>query len=91
MQLPAVQLAKQKGWNVVVAAAGISREIEELADRCEQVDLRDRDAVTRVARNLAREGGVDGVFTAGTDFSTTVAWVAERNGLPGIPYMLTKR
>jgi biotin carboxylase len=86
MQLPAVRLAKQKGWIVVVAAAGISEEIEELADRCERVDLRDREAVTRLARLLRREGGLDGVFTAGTDFSTTVAWAAERVGLPGIPY-----
>ena len=86
MQLPAVRLAREKGWSVVVAAAGISPEIEELADRCEQVDLRDREAVTRAARVLKQEGGLDGVFTAGTDFSTTVAWVAERLGLPGIPY-----
>jgi biotin carboxylase len=86
MQLPAVRLSKSRGWNVVVAAAGIGPEIEELADRCEQVDLRDREAVTRFARDLERHGGLDGVFTAGTDFSTTVAWAAERLGLPCIPY-----
>jgi biotin carboxylase len=86
MQLPAVRLAKQNGWAVIVAAAGISREIEQLADRCEQVDLRDRDAVTRLAQSLKQEEGLDGVFTAGTDFSTTVAWAAERAGLPGIPH-----
>jgi biotin carboxylase len=86
MQLPAVRLAKAKRWNVVVAAAGISEEIEALADRCEPVDLRDREAVTRVARLIMQKDGLDGVFTAGTDFSTTVAWVAEQIGLPGIPY-----
>ena len=78
MQLPAVRLAKQNGWNAVVAAAGINREIEELADRCEQVDLRDREAVTQVAQDLAEKEGLDGVFTAGTDFSTTVAWGCDR-------------
>jgi biotin carboxylase len=86
MQLPAVRLAKRKGWSVVVAAAGIVGEIEALADRSERVDLRDREAVALLAENLKEEGGLDGVFTAGTDFSTTVAWVAERLGLPGIPY-----
>jgi biotin carboxylase len=86
MQLPAVRLAKGRGWEVVVAAAGIGPEIEGLADRCERVDLRDREAVTRFARALEQQGGLDGVFTAGTDFSTTVAWVAQRLGLPGIPY-----
>lgn len=86
MQLPAVRLAKQKGWTVVAAAAGIGEEIEQLADACKQVDLRDREAVARVARGIKGSFGLDGVFTAGTDFSTTVAWVAEQVGLPGIPY-----
>ena len=86
MQLPAVRLAKAKGWDVVVAAAAINRQIEALADRCEQVDLRDRDEVSRLARALKQEPGLDGIFTAGTDFSTTVAWAAEQAGLPGIPY-----
>jgi len=86
MQLPAVRLAKQKGWTVVVAAAGIGEEIERLADACEQVDLRDREAVARAARAIRRGIGLDGVFTAGTDFSTTAAWVAEQVGLPGISY-----
>jgi len=86
MQLPAVRLAKRKGWHVVVAAAGIGEEIEQLADRCERVDLRDREAVARAALRIKRESGLDGVFTAGTDFSTTVAWVAEQAGLPGIPH-----
>ena len=83
--MPAVRLAKDRGWNGVVAAAGIGPEIEQLADNCERVDLREREAVTRFARALKQQGGLDGVFTAGTDFSTTVAWVAERLGLPGIP------
>ncbi|UCF99069.1 MAG: ATP-grasp domain-containing protein [Spirochaetaceae bacterium] len=86
MQLPAVRLAKGKGWSVVVAAANIIQEIQTLADRCEQVDLRDRKAVTRLARAIQRKEGLDGVFTAGTDFSTTVAWIAENLELPGIPY-----
>jgi biotin carboxylase len=86
MQLPAVRLAKGKGWTVVVAAAAIDEEIEALADRCELADLRDREEVARLALAVKQDAGLDGVFTAGTDFSTTVAWVAEQAKLPGIPY-----
>jgi biotin carboxylase len=50
------------------------------------VDVSDRKAVEAAARRLQSGPGLDGVFTAGTDFSTTVAWAAKRLGLPGIPY-----
>jgi biotin carboxylase len=73
-------------WRVLVAAAAICREIQDMADRCLQVDLRDKEAVAGLAQTIKQEQGLDGVFTAGTDFSTTVAWVAEQTGLPGIPF-----
>ncbi|HEC61004.1 MAG TPA: ATP-grasp domain-containing protein [bacterium] len=83
MQLPAVRLAKAKGWRVVVAAKDICPEIEALADLTLPVDLRDKEAMVEAALSIDK---IDGVFTAGTDFSTTVAWVAESLDLPGIPY-----
>lgn len=86
MQLPAVRIARALGWEVSVLALAISEPIRELSHRCLQVDLSDVQAVEAAARRLAEGPGLDGVFTAGTDFSTSVAWVAERLGLPGIPY-----
>jgi biotin carboxylase len=86
MQLPAVRIARRSGWAVYVAALRFERSAEELADRCLEVDVSDREAVEQVARELKEGPGLDGVFTAGTDFSSTVAWAAERLGLPGIPY-----
>jgi biotin carboxylase len=86
MQLPAVRIARRRGFRVAVAAAQIMGPIQELAEECLAVDVSDREAVERAARGIARRAGLHGVFTAGTDFSTTVAWVAERLGLPGIPY-----
>ncbi|MBN1835866.1 MAG: ATP-grasp domain-containing protein [Spirochaetales bacterium] len=86
MQLPAVRIAKEMGWDVSVAALRIDEPIAALADRCVEVDLSEPRAVEAEARRLMSASGLDGVFTAGTDFSTTVAWVAERLGLPGIPY-----
>ena len=43
-----------------------------------------------VARKYSRQTGLDGVFTAGTDFSTTVAYVAAHCGLPGIPFEVAR-
>ncbi|MBN1837939.1 MAG: ATP-grasp domain-containing protein [Spirochaetales bacterium] len=86
MQLPAVRIAREMGWEVSVAALRIDEAIAGLANRCVEVDLSDPGAVETAARRLLGESRLEGVFTAGTDFSTTVAWVAERLGLPGVPY-----
>ena len=84
MQLPAVRIAKERGWRVIVAALDVVEEVFALASAVEKVDLRDKDAVLVAAKTHA--GDLDGVFTAGTDFSATVAWVAQHLGLPGISY-----
>jgi biotin carboxylase len=57
-----------------------------LADRFEKIDLKDREGITALGRAIQREGALGGIMTAGTDFSASVAWAAERLGLPGIPY-----
>ena len=86
MQLPAVRIAKGRGWTVFVAARDIEPSIRSLADEAISVDLSDREAVGREAEGLHERFGLNGVFTAGTDFSTTVAWVTDALRLPGIPY-----
>jgi biotin carboxylase len=85
MQLPAVRLAKARGWRVIVAARDVDDAISALADHTENVDLKDREAMLAAALRCRGQTGLDGVFTAGTDFSTTVAYVAARCNLPGIP------
>jgi biotin carboxylase len=57
-----------------------------LAGRFECIDLKDREGIEALAGSLRAGGGLSGIMTAGTDFSATVAWVAGRLGLPGIPY-----
>jgi biotin carboxylase len=86
MQLPAIRIARRKGWRVVVADGNPAAEGRALADEFVTVDLKDRPGLEAAARAIRESGGLDGVFTAGTDFSSSVAWVAERLGLPGIPY-----
>jgi biotin carboxylase len=90
MQFPAVRLAKAKNWRVIVAAGEVSAEIAALADYTEAVDLKDTESMLAVARKYIRRTGLDGVFTAGTDFSTTVACVAAHCGLPGIPFEVAR-
>jgi biotin carboxylase len=85
MQLPAIRIAKDLGWTVVVADANAAAPGAELADRFLNVDLKDREGLAASARGVREEFGLDGVFTAGTDFSASVAYIAEELKLPGIP------
>ena len=86
MQLPAIQIARRKGWKVLVADGNPKAAGRDLCDIFLDVDLKDRDGMIKTALQLKEEHALDGVFTAGTDFSSTVAWVAEQLKLPGISY-----
>jgi biotin carboxylase len=86
MQLPAIRIAKELGWTVAAADGNAAALGAHEAHRFVHVDLKDREGLEAAAQALRSEIGLDGVFTAGTDFSASVAWVAERLGLPGIPY-----
>jgi biotin carboxylase len=91
MQAPAIRIARNKGWRVVAADGNPSAVAGTLADRFECVDLKDLQRLLALARDCAARYGLDGVFTAGTDFSSSVAWICERLGLPGISYAAAMR
>ncbi|GHT77225.1 hypothetical protein FACS1894130_00860 [Spirochaetia bacterium] len=86
MQGPAIKLAKEMGLETVVVDGDPKAVHVSRADRFEHIDLKDKEGIEALARSLKADGRLGGVMTAGTDFSATVAWVAERLGLPGIPY-----
>jgi len=86
MQGPAIRIAKDCGLYTVVADGSSSAPCIPMADQFEQIDLKDKEGIEALARSLQNSGGLAGIMTAGTDFSATVAWVAEKLGLPGIPY-----
>jgi biotin carboxylase len=86
MQLPAIRIAREKGWKVLVADGNLNAPGAGEADVFVHADLKDKDLLLERAGYYKRTLGLDGVFTAGTDFSSSVAYVAERLGLPGIPY-----
>jgi biotin carboxylase len=83
MQGVAIRCAKSRGWEVVVVDGNPDAVCKTLADRFEPVDLKDREGLAMLAKSLKANGGLDGVFTAATDFSASVSYVAEACGLPG--------
>lgn len=85
MQIPSLRIAGEMGWRVYGADGNDRAEGRSLCRRFFHVDLKDIDGLTAAARTIREEEGLDGVFTAGTDFSYAVARVAEALGLPGHP------
>jgi len=83
MQLPAVRAAQRLDLQVHLADGNAHCRARGMVDRFYHIDLKDMEALYRQAREIP---ALAGVFTAGTDFSTSVAYVAEQLGLPGIPY-----
>jgi len=86
MQGPAIRCAKAMGLETVVIDGDPGAPEASGADRFEPIDLKNIQKIEEFARTLKSEGGLHGVMTAGTDFSASVAWVAEKLKLPGIPY-----
>jgi biotin carboxylase len=86
MQGPAIRIAGEMGLFTVVVDADSQAPNAGLADRFEQIDLKDKEGIEALGRSLQKKGGLGGIMTAGTDFSATVAWAAERLGLSGIPW-----
>lgn len=86
MQLPAIRIAHEFGWEVVCADGNGEAVGRSQVDYFEHIDLKDRDGIAASVCRWRKERGLDGVFTAGTDFSAAVAYAAEQAGLPGIPY-----
>jgi biotin carboxylase len=86
MQGPALRIACEMGLETIAIDADTTAFCVHLADRFEKIDLKDREGVEKLARSLTENGGLAGVMTAGTDFSASVAWVAEKLRLPGISF-----
>ena len=86
MQLPAIRIARGFGWEVICADGNPDAPGRTKAHYFEHIDLKDREGIAESVVDWRNRRGLDGVFTAGTDFSAAVAWAAEKAGLPGIPY-----
>ena len=86
MQLPAYEAAAANGWFAVGADGNPDAPCRNRADHFLNIDLKDRQGLAEAAEDLKERFNLKGVFTCGTDFSASVAWVAEKLDFPGIPY-----
>ncbi|MCL2231246.1 MAG: ATP-grasp domain-containing protein [Treponema sp.] len=86
MQGPAINIAKELGYYTIALDGNSAAPCVHLADKFEQIDLKDKEGIETFARSIQSSYNRLGIMTAGTDFSASVAWTAEKLGLPGIPY-----
>ena len=86
LQKPAILSAKELGCKVFVVDANPKALCVSLADVFEQIDLKDEEKLLSYAKQIHKTEGLSGVFTAGTDFSKSVAYITENLGLPGHSY-----
>ena len=86
MQIPAIKKAKKMGYKVFIADVNPSAPGIRFADRFCEIDLKNHRGIADEAVRLRKEENLKAVFTAGTDFSATVAYAATAAGLPGIEY-----
>ncbi len=86
MQIPAIRAARDFGWEVVCSDGNSKAPGIEESDFFEHIDIRDKEKIAESVVTWKNGRGLDGVFTAGTDFSACVAYAAEKADLPGIGY-----
>lgn len=80
MQRPAIQAAKSLGCQVVLVDGNPQALCVPLADTFVHLDLKNKEGIKDLALELFSQGKLQGVFTAGTDFSATVSYVGEACG-----------
>jgi biotin carboxylase len=86
MQGPVINIAKELGLYTIVLDGSSGAPCIPMADRFEQIDLKDKEGIETFSRSIQKTTDRLGIMTAGTDFSASVAWTAEKLSLPGIPY-----
>ena len=86
MQGPVIQIAKELNFYTIVLDGSSLAPCIAMADRFEKIDLKDKEGIEAFARSIQGSAKCLGIMTAGTDFSASVAWAAEKLKLPGIPY-----
>lgn len=90
MQQPAILSAKELNCNVFVVDGNPNAVSVPLADEFRCIDLKDLDSLVNYANEINTKNKLNAVFTAGTDFSTSVSYIAEKLDLPGHTYQAAK-
>lgn len=79
MQKPSIEAAGELGYKTLVVDANKNAVCVPFADVFVQIDLKDREKIADLAMSYGDK--LKAVFTAGTDFSASVSYVAQRCGL----------
>lgn len=82
MQKPAILAAKNNGFYTYVIDANPNAESIPFADEFSKIDLKDREGIYEYAKLLKEKNNLQGIFTAGTDFSASVSYASEKLGFP---------
>lgn len=82
LQSVALRSAKELGLYVIAVDGNPNAVSKDLADEFYPIDLKDTESLISLALRLKTQGGLDGVFTAATDFSFSVSTVAQQCHLP---------
>ena len=84
MQRPSIEAAWELGYKTLAVDANPKALCAGFADKFEQIDLKDKEKIADFALSIKEK--IAAVFTAGTDFSTSVSYVAQKLGLPSHSY-----
>ncbi len=84
MQKSALEAAKELGYKTLVVDGSKNALCVPYADRFENIDLKNKEEIANLALSLGKD--LKAVFTAGTDFSANVAFVAQKTNLPSHTY-----
>ena len=83
-QLPAIRMAKSRGYQVLATDMDPEAEGFPLADATGIVSTRDVKATVDFARKLHARNPINGVMSMASESAVTVAMVAKELGLPGL-------
>lgn len=76
MQKTAIEAAKKLGYKTLVTDANPNAVCVPYADVFEPIDLKDKEKLSELALSYGKS--LKAVFTAGTDFSASVSYIAEK-------------
>ena len=80
LQKPAFIAAKELGLKIFSVDRDNTALCVPLSDEFSPVDLKDREGIYEYAKKLKETQNLKGIFTAGTDFSASVSYAAEKLG-----------
>jgi biotin carboxylase len=87
MQGPAIRIAGEMGLERHILDGNAEAVLKDAGEYFYPIDLKDKEGILSLAAEIKDKTKERvGIMTAGTDFSASVAYVAEKLGLPGHSY-----